>query len=419
MPLDVAVADIASPDATIQSLAEREEARSMRVLHAYKVHQVDLPGGIPSAMAALTRDEGGTSMTSIVTSRPRGRGRRFHLDGVPVTQATSFGHLFSMPVAPTYPLVLARAGRRADLLVHHAPFPLSDLAIACALPKHVALTVHWHAEIVGRPLLARVLRPLLQHTLQRADRIIVADRRMLAQSPLLLPQAGKCVVVPYGVDVDYWQDVRGMQAAIGRLRSRFPRMIVAVGRLVAYKGFDVLVRALQHLDATAVVIGEGPVGADLARLAGRLGVRDRLLLAGRTDHEQIKSYLHAAQVFAFPSVTAAEAFGIAQLEAMAAGLPVVNTMLPTAVPDVARDGQEGLTVPAGDAFALARALGRLLDDPALARTLGERGRQRARAVYGRSAFVARCTSVYRASVRERLAKGRTVALAPNPAASAS
>jgi rhamnosyl/mannosyltransferase len=386
------------------------------VLHAYKVHQVDRPGGIPSVMAALARGEDGVSTASIVTARPWGRGRRLHLGGAPITQATSLGHVLSMPVAPTYPALLARACRQVDLLAHHAPFPLNDLAIACGLPERVALAVHWHADIVGRPTLARVLHPLLRRTLERADRIIVADSSMVTGSPLLGPLAAKCAVIPYGVDADYWQDVRGAQAAVDTLRQRFPRMVAAVGRLVAYKGFDVLVRALQHLDATAVVIGDGPARSALTRLARRVGVGDRLVFLGRTDHAQVRVHLHAARALAFPSVTAAEAFGIVQLEAMAAGLPIVNTMLPTAVPAVARHGQEGLTVPPGDPLALAAALGRLLDDPALARTLGERGRQRVRTMYGRSAFVALCTAVYRAAVAERRARVRMPAHAPGAAA---
>ena len=101
-----------------------------------------------------------------------------------------------------------------------------------------------------------------------------------------------------------------------------------------------------------------------------MGLNSRVRLTGLQERQQIKILLHAARAFPFPSLTLSESFGIAQLEAMAAGLPVVNTALATAVPHVARHGVEGLTVPPGDADALASALTRLLNDKELAEKFG-------------------------------------------------
>ena len=111
--------------------------------------------------------------------------------------------------------------------------------------------------------------------------------------------------------------------------------------------------------------------------------------------------LHAAQIFAFPSVNAAEAFGIVQIEAMAAGLPIVNTDLPTTVPLVARDGLEALTVTPGDARQLSQALTRLLDDPAFARKLGTAGAARAFGELDEKLFGSRMLDIYRKAVNTR------------------
>jgi glycosyltransferase involved in cell wall biosynthesis len=150
-----------------------------------------------------------------------------------------------------------------------------------------------------------------------------------------------------------------------------------------------------------VIIGEGPLRGALEQLARELGIADRVTFLGAQRRDQLKAYIHAARVFAFPSVNAAEAFGIVQLEAMAAGRPVVNTSLATAVPHVARDGLEGLTVPPNDPEALAAALRRLLDDPELAQRIGAAGQRRARADFDLALFLDRMEKLYQQAIDVR------------------
>jgi len=104
---------------------------------------------------------------------------------------------------------------------------------------------------------------------------------------------------------------------------------------------------------------------------------------------------------AFPSVTEAEAFGISQIEAMAVGLPIVNTHLATTVPLVARHDREALTVPPNDPHALSQALGRILDEPALAERLGAAGRERAKSEFDQAVFRARMATIYEEAVLAR------------------
>jgi rhamnosyl/mannosyltransferase len=168
-----------------------------------------------------------------------------------------------------------------------------------------------------------------------------------------------------------------------------------LGRLVPYKGFDVLLRALALIDAHLTIIGTGAQSEALRRLANKLGLADRVVFTGYLSNKDVRLHLWAAQVFAFPSTTDAETFGIAQLEAMAAGLPIVNTRLKTAVPLVARDGMEALTVPPNDPQALAAALSRFLDDDAMARKFGIAGQARVREEFGSDRFVERIHAIYR------------------------
>lgn len=372
----------------------------MRAVHAYKIYRPDIRGGIPHVVAALGGIEGIERL--VLVARRFGLRRRFRDGADEVDAVSSLGTLFSTPLAPAYPFALARQARRADLVVHHAPFPLVDIGILLGLRPSTALVVHWHAEIVGKPLLAQLVAPLVRHTLERADRIVVSDRIIAERSSMLAPHVAKCVAVPYGCDVDYWRnlDAAGHEA-VQRIKLRSPNLIVAVGRLVGYKGFDVLVRAMQFVDGEAVIIGEGPLLGSLKALAHELGLAGKLTFAGGLPRNEVRTYLHAASAFAFPSVTDAEAFGIAQIEAMAAGLPVVNTALATAVPRIARHGREALTVAPGDPSALAAALRTLLENGAFARQLGSAGYQRARAEFDHGIFVERVAAIYRQEVKRR------------------
>jgi rhamnosyl/mannosyltransferase len=272
--------------------------------------------------------------------------------------------------------------------------------VALGLPRETALVVHWHGEIVRQRSLTGLVAPFVRRTLARAQRIVVSHPALVSASPFLAPHAEKCAVVPFGIDVTYWAELDGAQRRrVEELRSRYPRLVIATGRLVPYKGFAVLIEALRDLDATAIIVGEGPLRPDLLRLAQQRGVAARLILAGMLSRDDLKVHLHAAQLYAFPSVGTAEAFGIVQLEAMAVGLPIVNTNLPTGVPHVARHGQEALTVPPSDPAALAAAIARLLDDRALAQRLGAAGRRRATTEYDLGNFVKRMEDVYEEAVR--------------------
>jgi rhamnosyl/mannosyltransferase len=365
----------------------------LKVLHSYKVYPPDSDGGVPAIIASLTRATG-SIIHNVLIARSCGRYRRYKLHDVPIEAAASLGTLFSTPLSPSFPLLLLRRARSTDILVHHAPFPLVDV-VSELLPKNIGLIVFWHADIVGFDGLRVLLDPLIERTLLRADQIVVSDLTVLEDSLALKPFRTKCIVVPFGVDTQFWGTLTpAEQSAVSLLRRQRPRMIVSVGRLVPYKGYDVLLRAMASLDAELVVIGEGPLHNALVQSAHRAAIDGKVTFAGRLSQSEIKSYLHAARVLAFPSTTRAEAFGLVQLEAMAAGLPVVNTALATAVPRIARHQKEALTVPPNDSQALADALRQILDNSALGERLGASGRFRSQSTFSLEKFYSRMQHIY-------------------------
>lgn len=363
-------------------------ATMLRILHCYKSYMPEVFGGVADAIATVTSEPDADFDHSILVSRSQGLGRDFVFRGSPIHAVVSLGTVASCPVAPTYPFALALRARFADLIVYHSPFPLTDLGLLLGVSKKTPLIVHWHADLLRSGIATSAIKPLLRHTLKRADRIIVPHESLMLSSPYLQGFSEKCVVIPYGVDFAYWAHLSSEEEEkVAEIRRSHPRLIVSTGRLVAYKGQQVLLTALQQIDATLCIIGTGVLATQLHEQIRELGLSSRATLTGRQEREQIKILLHAARTFAFPSLTLSESFGIAQLEAMAAGLPVVNTALATAVPHIARHGVEGLTVPPGDAVALASALTRLLDDKELAEKFGRAAQDRANKHFDRATVV--------------------------------
>jgi D-inositol-3-phosphate glycosyltransferase len=183
-------------------------------------------------------------------------------------------------------------------------------------------------------------------------------------------------VIPCGVDVDEF-------TPSGPTASRDRRhRVVAVGRLVPRKGFETMICAMRHLPDTELVIVGGPdkseLDADtealrLQRLAGRLGVADRVHLYGSVLREEMPMLLRSADVVA--ATPWYEPFGIVPLEAMACGIPVVASAVGGML-DTVDDGVTGSLVPPRDPDALAEAIAPILSQPRLRQMLGEAGRRR-------------------------------------------
>jgi rhamnosyl/mannosyltransferase len=220
------------------------------------------------------------------------------------------------------------------------------------------LIITHHADTLGRKALRRLSDPFVIRAMQRASRIIVTSRRYLDSSGELAPFRNKCRVIPIGIDMP--TPTPYSSASVRDLRSRYgDRLILSVGRLVAYKGLDVLIRAMKYVDATLLLVGSGPLASPLDSLAQTMGLAGRVVMLQSV--QDLGPLFAAVSVFVLPSVTRAESLGVVQLEAMAAGLPIINTNIDSGVPEVSRDGQTGLTVPPGDEHALARAITMLLD----------------------------------------------------------
>ena len=172
-------------------------------------------------------------------------------------------------------------------------------------------------------------------------------------------------------------------------------VLLSVGRLRYYKGLDDLIRALPALpDTLAVIAGNGPMEAQWKALAAGMGVADRVLFTGSPTDAELPLYYQAADVYALPANSRAEALGLAVIEAMASGLPAITTEVGSGTSWVNLDGQTGLVVPPSDPRALAAAIMRLRD-PALRAGFAAAARVRATGEFSHTVTFARVEALYR------------------------
>ncbi len=318
--------------------------------------------------------------------------------GVALTRVGRAFAYASTPVAPGMRAELRRMARSAeppDLLHLHFPYPWGELSWLSARTG-VPTVLSYHSDIVRQRALLALYRPLLSRVLDSVDVVIAASPQMAQTSDVLPGWAEKVRVVPYGIHTERFDPTPEALARASELRSAHDRPIVLfVGRLVYYKGCEVLVRALPRIDADLVMIGSGPLDEALRALAEELGVTDRLTLLPPRDDSELHAWYRAADVFCLPSVARSEAFGLVQIEAHACGTPVVSTRLGTGVEFANEHGVTGLTVEPGDPDALAEALGTLLADDEARRRMGEHAARRARERFTVERMVDDVLAIYR------------------------
>ena len=367
--------------------------KRLRVLHVGKFYP-PAPGGMERVVQLLCEGEHATTESSVLVAN-RGRATvRERWRGIRVTRVGSIAAIGSVGVCAAFPLELRRAQR--DVTVIHEPNPLALVSDWLAA-QDGPLVLWFHSEVLRPRWKYRLIyRPFLRRVLRRASRIVVSSPALAEQAGELQAFRHKCVVIPFGIDTNRLAPTPAVRARADEIARRHPGpRVLFVGRLVQYKGVDVLVKAMEHVGATALVVGEGPERAALEQQAAQAGLGDRIRFLGPLSDEDVVAHLHACDLLVLPSVTRAETFGVVQLEAMACGKPVVSTNVPTGVPWVNRHGQTGLVVTPNDAEALAGALRTLLGEPALRRRLGVEARAHVERLFTVERMTAQSTELYR------------------------
>lgn len=369
------------------------ESRRTRVVHVGKFYP-PARGGMEKVLQVLAEAERTEVDNQVLVANDGPATLHETVNDVPVTRVGAWTRVGAVALCPTFPYWMRRL--EADVMVVHEPNPIALVAHFLSQPR--ARVVLWiHAEVVRPAWRYRLFyRPFLRRMLKLADRIVVASPQVAQFASELQPFQSKCVVIPYALDPDQHALTSAIAARVDTIRAEDPRpMVLFVGRLVPYKGVDVLLRALPGVNARAVIVGDGPLRAELEALARGLGLADRVRFAGNAPSAELTALYNACDVFVLPSVTRAEAFGMVQIEAMSCRKPVICTDLPSGVPWVNQHGVTGLVVPPSDVAALAAALDSLLASPERRASLGEHGRQRVETAFSTARLIQQVAGLYR------------------------
>lgn len=365
----------------------------MHIVHIYKDYYPVL-GGIENHIKALAEGLAlrGHRVTVLVTNTSSQDAVQRE-GNLTIIKTARLLHLASTPLS----LSMFRHAHRmadADILDLHFPYPPGDL-VSLLFPKRPPLVVTYHSDIVRQQTMLKLYGPLLQQTLRRAARIVPTSPQYIQSSPWLHPHADRCTISALSVDPTRF--ARRDTARITALHARYGTpLLLFVGKLRYYKGLHFLLEALpsMHRQAQLLLVGNGPEEATLRTLAQKYDVQQRVHFLGEASDEELPALYQAASVFVLPSHLRAEAFGIVQLEAQAAGLPIVCTELGTGTSYITQHGKTGFVVPPADPSALARALDVLLANPQLAHHMGQAGQQRANTEFSHTQMVQRKEQIY-------------------------
>ena len=301
------------------------------------------------------------------------------VDGVKVYRVGAWVTIARQALSLSYFTMLRKAIKefKPDIIQFHWANPFPAAVLLTMLPKDVKLIVHWHMDIIKQAKIYPIIKPVETFLLKRADRVVVTSPQYRDGSLPLQPFKGKIRIVPNAINEHMYAPCHYDEFRICEIQRKYQNkpIVFFIGRHIQYKGLPYLIEAEKYVksDCVFVIAGSGPLKEKLKSACHS----DRVCFVGRLNDHELRWYHYAASVFAFPSITKNEAFGVALAEAMYCYTPAVTFTIPgSGVNWVNLNGETGIEVPNKDCKAFGEAIDRLLSDNKLAEQYAKAAHQR-------------------------------------------
>lgn len=251
----------------------------------------------------------------------------FEPGDVDVLRVGIVGVIASQPIPLNYTWHLRKmiADFRPDYLHLHLPNPLIAFQLLSINLHGAKVVVHWHADVLGKMTLYPIYKPWERLLLKKAYKILATSPMYLESSVPLREFTAKTVILPNTINESKFVLQNDDVARIQKIKQQYGnrKIIFAVGRHVPYKGFDCLIDSVPYMDKSAVVLIGGS-GEQTDMLKKKAANYSNVFFLGYLSEVELRYYMYAATVFAFPSLDRREAFGVALAEALFCGTPAVS-----------------------------------------------------------------------------------------------
>jgi len=351
----------------------------LKILQVYRTYFPDTQGGAEEVIRqiAIGITRSGGECRILVPSKQAENVERIVVDGIEVFRVPE-----KIEIASCNMFVRGFSKFRelvgwADVVHYHYPWPFQDVMHA-SLPKKLRrqkkFIATYHADIVKQKFLLKLYGPLMRWFLGQMDSIVASSPNYSQSSLVLRPYLNKVKVIPHGLDESTLpmldKDNRAeWKSKVGE------KFYLFIGVLRYYKGLHILLKAAQGQDFRVVIAGEGNQRTLLKGMVAQYNLTN-VTMVGRVSDQDKVSLLDLSKGVVMPSFLRSEAFGIALLEGLSAGKPLVTADIDSGMSFVNQNGETGVWVEPESINSLRKALNRLNDNSSLCAKMGNNARKR-------------------------------------------
>jgi glycosyltransferase involved in cell wall biosynthesis/GT2 family glycosyltransferase len=288
---------------------------------------------------------------------------------IPVIRVGTITTIASQPVSFEYRKQLKNTIEefKPDYIHLHLPNPLISIYLLNIDLHGAKLITHWHSDIIGKKMIYRIYSFYEKNILRISDKILATSEIYRQSSKPLHNFAHKTIILQNTVNENKFSQKKCNENCINAIRQKYnnKKIILFVGRHIPYKGIDYLIDAEKLIDRNCVIVIAGR-GQKTRKLKKKSQNSNRIFFVGCLSDDDLKNYMCASTVFAFPSYTRGEAFGVVLAEALYCGLPAVSFDIEgSGTTWVNKNNFSGFVVQNRDVKQFANAINRIISNQSL------------------------------------------------------